>query len=106
MNTLFGSQLRTDTLVAIGRLGETYISELARLLGRRPIEIRRAVASLESAGAVLTRRLGNVRIVELSRLFPEHEQLADLLLSMSERPLYAKRWRPVRKRPRAIGKAM
>ena len=56
---LFGSVVRTDTLVTIGRLSRTYISEIARILGRRPIEIQRAVASLERAGAVVSKRIGN-----------------------------------------------
>jgi hypothetical protein len=106
MDKLFGSQLRTDALVAIGRLGTTYVSELAKLLGRRIIEMQRAIASLETAGVVQTRRLGNVRIVELSRGFPEYEQLSNLLIKMSERPLYAQRWKELRRRPRAMGKAL
>jgi hypothetical protein len=105
MNQIFGSQLRTDTLVAIGRLGTTYVAELARLFKRRPIEIRRAVESLELGGVVQTRRVGTVRLVELNRRLPEYETLADLLLKMSERPLYLRRWKAMRRRPRAIGKA-
>ena len=106
MDKLFGSQLRTDSLVAIGRLGTTYPAELARLLGRRPIEIQRAIAALEMAGAVQTRRVGNVRTVELNRRFPEYDQLASLLLRMSERPLYEQRWKKLRRRPRAMGKGL
>ena len=105
MNTLFGSQLRTDALIAVCRLGTTFVSELARLFNRRPTEIRRAVESLELAGVVQTRRMGTIRTIELSRRFPEYDKLADLLLKMSERPLYAQRWRAMRRRPRAIGKA-
>lgn len=106
MDSLFGSKVRTDALVAIGRLGTTYVSEIARVLGRRPIEVQRAIAALEMAGVVQTRRLGNLRIVELSRRFPECEQLAALLLKMSERPLYAQRWKALRRRPRAMGKSL
>jgi hypothetical protein len=106
MNTIFGSQIRMDAVVAIGRLGATYVSELATLFGKRVIEMQRAVASLELAGVVQTRRLGSVRIVELNRRFPEYEQLASLLLKMSERPLYAQRWKGLRRRPRAMGKAI
>jgi len=105
MDNIFGSRLRTDALVAINRLGTTYVSELARLLKRRPIEIRRAVESLEKAGAVQTRRVGTIRIVELNRRFPEYDELANLLLRMSERPLSVRLWKNVRRRPRAIGKA-
>lgn len=106
MDNLFGSKVRTDTLVAIGRLGTTYVSEVARILEKRPIEVQRAIAALEMAGVVQTRRLGNLRIVELSRRFPEYEKLADLLLKMSERPLYTQRWKKLRRRPRAMGKSL
>jgi hypothetical protein len=106
MDKLFGSQVRTDALVAIGRLGTTYMSELASIFARRPIEIQRAIASLEIAGVVQTRRMGTVRIVELNRRFPGYQPLADLLLAMSEEPLYAQRWKALRRRPRAMGKAV
>lgn len=105
MDTLFGSKVRADVLVALGRLGSAYISELGRVLSKRPIEIQRAVSSLERAGVVVTRLLGKVRVVELNRRFPEYQQLADLLLEMSERPLYATLWKNLRRRPRAMGKA-
>jgi len=106
MDKLFGSKLRTDVLVAINRLGTTYVSELARFLEKRPIEIQRALSSLERAGVVQTRRMGTVRIAEIDRRLPEYEELATLLLRISERPLYANRWKGIRRRPRAMGKAI
>lgn len=105
MDALFGSKARTDVLVAVGRLGSTYISEIGRVLQRRPIEVQRAVSSLERAGVLETRLMGNVRMVELNRRFPEYDQLAEMLLAISERPLYASRWRNFRRRPRAMGKS-
>ncbi len=59
---LFGSANRTDSLVTIDRLHRTYVSEIARVPGRRVIEIQRAVASLEKAGVVVSNRMGNTRI--------------------------------------------
>lgn len=105
MDGLFGSRLRSDMLIAVARLGTTYVSELAALLGRRPLEIQRALASLEQAGVVATRRLGTVRLVEIDRRYPEYAELVTLLLKLSERPLYGRLWAGVRRRPRAIGKA-
>ena len=52
VDTLFGSVARTDTLVTIGRLKRTYLSEIARILGRRVIEIQRAVASSRKPGSL------------------------------------------------------
>lgn len=101
---LFGSSLRTDTLVTIGRLSRTYISEIARVLSRRVIEIQRAVASLERAGVVVSTRIGTTRVVELNPTFPLKNELYTLLLRMSEMPAYSHLWPRMRRRPRAMGK--
>lgn len=106
MDKLFGSKTRTDILVALARLGPTYVSEIARVIERRPIEVQRALASLELASAVQTRRIGTIRAVELNRRYPEYERLLDLLVQMGERPDYARMWKVVRRRPRAMGKAI
>ena len=106
MDKLFGSKIRTDVLVTVGRLGITYISEIAQVLGRRPIEVQRAVASLELADVVQTRRLGTIRVVELNKRFSQYRELANLLLNMSEQTIYAQRWKKLRRRPRAMGKAL
>ena len=103
---LFGSSTRSDTLIAIGRLQRTYVSELSQVLERRIIEIQRAVASLERAGVVVSTRIGNTRLVELNPLFPAKSELYALLLRMSEMPMYANRWAKIRRRPRAIGKPL
>ncbi len=104
MQTLFGSSARTDALIVIGRLERTYISEIARVLDRRVIEIQRAVASLEHAGIVVTYRMGNTRIVELNPTYWAKDELYALLLRISEMPPYASRWPKIRRRPRAMGK--
>jgi DNA-binding transcriptional ArsR family regulator len=103
---LFGSAIRTDTLVTVGRLQRTYLSEIARVLSRRVIEIQRAAASLEQAGVVVSSRMGNTRIVELNPTFPAKNELYALLLRMSEMPVYANRWLKIRRRPRAMGKPL
>ena len=103
---LFGSATRTDTLVAVGRLQRTYVSEISRVLGRRIIEVQRAVASLERAGVVASTRLGNMRLIELNPHFPAKDELYALLLRMSEMAVYADRWAKLRRRPRAIGKPL
>lgn len=92
-------------MVAIGRLGETYAAELAVLLGRRPIETQRAIASLERAGVVASRLRGRTRIVSLEPRFYAKEELYALLLRLSSNPRYEALWER-RRRPRAIGKAL
>ncbi|HTX55477.1 MAG TPA: hypothetical protein VMD47_00100 [Candidatus Acidoferrales bacterium] len=104
-SALFGSAIRTDTLVAIGRLGESYPRELGALLGRAPTEIRRVVASLEDAGVIVTRLRGRTRLVTLNPRFPAKDALLHLLLQMSEWPKYERIWK-IRRRPRASGKPL
>jgi len=106
MDGLFGSRLRGDILVAVTRLGTTYVSELARLLRKRPLEIQRALASLERAGVIVTRRLGTLRLVELNRRVPEYPELVKLLAKLGERPVYDALWSQTKRRPRAIGKTI
>jgi DNA-binding IclR family transcriptional regulator len=105
MDALFGSQTRTDVLVALASLGTTYLSELARLLGYRLTEVQRAVASLERSGAVVTRTMGRTRLVELNPRCWGYGELSAFLLRMSELPVYADRF-AVRRRPRAMGKSL
>jgi DNA-binding transcriptional ArsR family regulator len=105
MDALFGSQVRNDVLIAIGRLGETYPAQLAAVLGLRPTEITRAVASLERCGAIASKRMGRTRIVRLEPRYWAKDELYALLLRLSELPRYRNRWATVRGRPRAIGKA-
>lgn len=107
MEALFGSKARTNTLIAIARLGATYPREVARVLSRPPTEITRAITSLESAGAIVTRLLGRTRIVELNRQFWAAGELYALLLKLSELPEYEQLWRNARRRrPRAVGKPL
>lgn len=105
MDALFGSQVRTDALVAIARLSTTYPSELAGVLGLRKNEIQRALASLERTGAINTRLIGRTRVIQLNSNFWGSDELYALLLKMSELPYYEERWRKLhRRRPRAMEK--
>ena len=106
MDALFGSTNRTDVLVAVGRLGETYVAEIGRLLNLRPTEVVRALSSLERSGVVATKRLGNTRVVRLEPRYRAKDELYALLLRLSESPRYAGVWSEVRGRPRAIGKPL
>lgn len=91
-DTLFGSAIRTDSLVAIARLQRTYVSELANLLQRRVIEVQRVIVSLERAQVVVSTRLGSTRILELNPTFPAKDELYALLLRLSEMPQYMRLW--------------
>ena len=106
MDGLFGSGNRTDVLVAVARLGESYPAELAGLFGLRPTEAVRAVASLERVGVVGSKLVGRTRIVRLEPRYWARAELYALLLRLSELPRYAGLWSKVRGRPRAIGKPL
>lgn len=101
----FGSAIRTDVLVAIGRLERTYLSELAKVLDLHNFEVQRAAATLEEAGLIATSRMGPIRVAELNPLYPARDELYALLLKLSETPRYRNKWL-VRRRPRAIGKQL
>ena len=104
--TLFGTPLRTDTLVLVAALGETYPSELAALLKRPLYGVQRALSGLEQAGAIATRRRGTIRLVSMEPRYFAHEELYALALRLSRLPRYENIVKHVRRRPRAIGKPL
>lgn len=107
MESLFGTGIRSDVLIATARLGSTYPRELARVLGRDSKEVRRALASLERTGALSTRLLGRTRIVELNPRYWAADELYALLLRLSELPENEGKWKSsTRRRPRVMGKPL
>jgi DNA-binding transcriptional ArsR family regulator len=104
--TLFGIPLRADALILTASLGETYTSELARLLGKPLYSVQRAIAGLERAGVISSRRRGSVRIVSLNTRYFAYRELYPLLLRLSEDQRYRAILRKVRRRPRAGGKSL
>lgn len=95
MDTLFGGSLRTDTLVAIARLGETYPAQLAALFDRHHSQVQRTVASLESARVIVSTPLGSVRRLRLNPEFPGFPALQALLLEMALSPRYEGMWQTI-----------
>jgi hypothetical protein len=104
---LFGSRRRTETLILIALLGESYPTELARLLGAPLFSIQTIVDALDREGVVATRLSGNSRRVALDPRYYAHKQLRELLLQLAEaepklRAAATKR----RSRPRRAGKPL
>ena len=81
---LFGSRRRTEVLVLLALIGESYPTELARLLGARLFAVQAIVDSLESEGIVVTRLMGRVRRVSLDPRFYARRELNALLLRLAE----------------------
>ena len=76
---LFGTRRRTQVLLLLGLLEESYPSELAALLGTSIVTVHRIVDALEEEGVIATRRLGRTRRLELSRRYPGAAELRSLL---------------------------
>lgn len=103
----FGSATRTQALVALGMLGDSYARELARLLGLPLSGLQRALQSLERDRLVAARSVGRTR---LYRLDPTYFAYADLrryvmCLAASE-PKLRRRVADLRRRPRLTGKRL
>ncbi len=80
---LFGSSRRTEVLVAIALLGDTYPSELARLLEAPLFSVQNIVAALDREGVVAVRAAGRSRLVSLDPRYFAFNELKNLLLKLS-----------------------
>lgn len=81
---LFGSRRRTEVLVTIALLGETYPSELARLLNAPLFSVQNIVAALDREGIVAMRVAGRSRLVSLDPRYFAFQELKGLLLKLAE----------------------
>ena len=99
---LFGSRLRSSTLIALRLLEESYPSELARFLSSSVHSIQRIVESLESEGVLVGRPFGRTRRISFNPRYVAHDELRALLWKLGEhdidlqRALARKRGRPRR----------
>jgi DNA-binding MarR family transcriptional regulator len=66
---LFGSPRRTELLILLALLEESYPLELARMLSAKRFSIQTMIDSLELEGVVATRLIGRTRRVSLNPRF-------------------------------------
>jgi hypothetical protein len=104
---LFGSRRRTEVLVTIALLGETFPAELARLLNAPLFSVQNIVAALDREGVLASRISGRARVVSLDPRYFAYKELKTLLLRLSEaepdlRAVASGR----RSRPRRAGRAL
>ena len=104
-NKIFGTVLRTRVLFTLALVGETFPSELARLIDSKLFPVQRILDSLEREGVVASRKIGVERRVTLNPRFFAHAELQTLLSKLGEQDSrlqqsLAKR----RSRPRRRGK--
>jgi DNA-binding transcriptional ArsR family regulator len=103
----FGSRTRSQVLLALHLLGESYARELARLLDVSLSAVQKALASLEDDGLAAGRAAGRTRLFRLNpRAFGrrELERYLDRLLE-NEAGLRT-RTASLRRRPRRSGKPL
>ena len=103
----FGSTARTQVLLALRLLGDSYARELARILDFRLSAVQRALQSLERDRLIAARSVGRTR---LYRLDPRYLARADLCryldrLNEAETDL-RRRVAGLRRRPRRTSKPL
>lgn len=103
----FGSLARTQVLLMLRLMSESYARELARLLGLSLSGVQKALGSLERDGLVAARAVGRTRLFRIDpRAYArrELERYLDRLLE-SESVLRA-RVATLRRHPRCTGKPL
>jgi len=104
---LFGSSRRTEVLLMLALLGESYPAELTRLLGASKASILQILDALETEGVVASRQLGRTRRVALDpRTFGAKELRALLDKLASGQPRLQRLAASRRARPRRKGKPL
>jgi DNA-binding MarR family transcriptional regulator len=94
-------------LLAIALTGETFPSELARLIETKLYPVQRVLDALEQEGLIASRKIGVERRITLNPRFFAQQELQSLLIRLGEqdkRLQHALAQR--RSRPRRRGKPM
>lgn len=79
---LFGSSRRTEVLLLLAMVGESYPSEMARLLGAPLVSVVKILDGLEADGVVAGRMMGRTRVVSLEPRFFAAKALQALLVQL------------------------
>ena len=102
---LFGSPRRTQVLILLALLEESYPTELTRLLDAKKAAILYIVDDLEAGGILASRRLGRTRRLILDPRYFAAKELKALLLKLAAgEPALRKIASRQRARPRRKGK--
>jgi predicted transcriptional regulator len=104
---LFGSARRTEILVLLRLLGETYPSEISQLLDARKRAVLYIVDGLEAEGVVAGRLLGRTRRITLNPRYFAAKELALLLDKLARGDKRLQKIAATRRaRPRRKGKEL
>lgn len=107
VNKVFGTELRTRALCAVALMGETFPSEVARMLDSKIFPVQRVLDALEKESLLCSRKLGVERRVTLNPRYFAISELRALLTKVGEQDqpiMHALSTR--RARPRRRGKEL
>ncbi len=103
----FGSRARTQALLVLHLLGESYAREMARVLGLSLSGVQKALGSLERDGLVAGRAVGRTRLYCINpRAFARRELERYLRRLCEPRSDLRARVATLRRRPRRAGKPL
>jgi DNA-binding transcriptional ArsR family regulator len=80
----FGGHVRTETLLALCLLEESFARELARLFQKPLFGVQRALRSLEDDGLVAGRLRGRTRLMRLDPRYFAYKELRRYLERLTE----------------------
>ncbi|HEU5182299.1 MAG TPA: winged helix-turn-helix domain-containing protein [Candidatus Polarisedimenticolia bacterium] len=103
----FGGRVRSQVLVALSLLEESFPRELARLLDVPLNGVQQALRGLEGDGLVAARNAGRTRLYRLNPRYFARQELEDYLkrLAQAEDEI-RERTDKLRRRPRRAGKPL
>ncbi|SRR6266542_1852378 len=103
----FGGRTRTETLLTLRLMDESYAREIARIL-RRPVSgVVKALKSLESDALVAGRAVGRTRLFRLAPRYFAYDELKWYLERLTEpEDDLRNRISRLRRRPRKTGKRL
>jgi len=84
VNKLLGSRRRTEVLILVALRGETYPTELARLLHAPLYSVQKLVNAMDREGILATQILGRERRVTLNDGYFAGKELRRLLLRLAD----------------------
>ncbi len=103
--SLFGSRRRTDVLVLLRLLEQSYPSEIADLLDAPLFSVQKIAESLESEGVIISNKVGRTRQLRFNQRFVGSDELWRLLWKMGKHDVRLQRAAAKkRRRPRRKGK--
>lgn len=103
----FGGRVRSQVLLALSLVEETFPRELARLLEVPVNGVQQALRRLEGDGLVAARAVGRTRLYRLNPRYFALQELKDYLERLLEAEVELRgRTEKLRRRPRRAGKPL